>query len=90
MAYQGTYDLAEMAKDLAETIVNGNWSDAIAEIKKLNSLQCLYLIDCLLDDDGLCLTRGQIKRLALIASSSMNNGESGKGYISDNQECDDE
>lgn len=88
MAYQGTADLAAMANDIAANIINGNWSDAIAEIRKLNGLQAVYLMDLLEAPRMISVEDSQ--RLAAIVSNTMNDGETGKGYISENQLDDEE
>lgn len=67
--YQGLYDLAVLAVELRETIINGNWSDAIAEIRKLNSLQALYLIS------QMDLSDSDLERLARIGAKDMNEGK---------------
>lgn len=86
MAYQGTADLSEMAKDMSETIINGNWSVAIEEIRKLNGLQAIFLCNCMREH----LDAQEIERLGIIASRNMNDNETGFGYISDSQYNDDD
>lgn len=63
MAYQGTADLRQMASDLSDTIINGNWSVAIAEIGKLNALQAFHICDEL----SYLLSQGQMNTLSRLA-----------------------
>lgn len=82
MAYQGTADLAAMAKDLSQIIINENWSDALATISKLNGLQTIFLVNCLKDH----LSDNDLVKLVVFAGVKMNDNETGWGWISDNQE----
>lgn len=88
MAYQGTYDLSAIAEDITNDVVNGNWSYAIALIRSLNGLQALYVFNVIQQER--MLESSHLNRLAMIASKSMNDGEKDEGYISQNQDTEEE
>ena len=83
MAYQGTGDLAAMAEDIALSIANGQWEQAIRWLHSLNSLQTVYVMRILTNE---YLYRDNADRLAQMVESRMNDNETGEGWIAQNQE----
>jgi hypothetical protein len=88
MAYQGTADLAAMAEAISASVVNGQWKQAIDWLRQLNPLQVVYVMNEMIQYEY--LTPVQMQRLALIAGTDMNDGETGQGWIADNQDEDGE
>ncbi len=86
MAYQGTYDLAAMAEAISESVENGQFEQAIGWLRQLNGLQAAYVMHEITYYEY--LTVNQIGRLLEYASRIMNDGETGQGWIAENQDCD--
>jgi len=84
MSYQGTYDLAAMAEAISMSVSNGQWKQAIGWLKQLNALQAVYLMNELIQYEY--LSNKEVARLAMMVRSDMNDGESGQGWIAENQE----
>jgi hypothetical protein len=86
MAYQGMADLSALAEFIATSAINGNWSDCKAKIKELNGSQAIVLYGCLKD----LLSNNHLETLSKVVRTTMNEGETGFGYLAENEEDDDE